>query len=143
MKKIIILSIMLYGLASGLKAQDIAFTYDEGGNLTSRYVITLKSAEDLSGEPATAAEKPLHDPATQTKIYPNPTRGLVIFELPGEGETLPVVTIKVYSLSGRLIHNQQQQNLRIETDLSMHPAGTYLVELVVNNRRQNYTIIKQ
>jgi len=75
---------------------------------------------------------------TKIKVYPNPTRGILRFEL-GESE---FKSIKVYNLTGKLLINKTTLRNN-EIDLSQLNAGIY--QLIINTGKESFTarIIKE
>jgi hypothetical protein len=75
------------------------------------------------------------------KVFPNPTSGFINLELPQNFEG----TIKLYSLSGKLL--QRQSVVTQEADvhslsLESYPAGVYLIQIESDGRRFQKRIIK-
>lgn len=69
----------------------------------------------------------LHEwPPYLLAVYPNPTSGVLHLEF-SEGHDL---RIKLYDLSGKLIHQKKcVQELKAELDLSLLPVGTYQLRI--------------
>ncbi len=73
------------------------------------------------------------DPALDFVISPNPTNGSCILALKGEG----AYDLEIRSLEGVLLRSEKQIGLTNNThelDLSVYPAGVYLVRVVQNSR---------
>ncbi|MDX2247171.1 MAG: T9SS type A sorting domain-containing protein [Bacteroidia bacterium] len=84
---------------------------------------------------ATAIEKV--KPVANLKIYPNPSDGQVIVEMP-EVSGNPEVEIRISDLAGR---EQHRENMPYQSSLSLNlvflPAGTYLVH--IRSEGQSFT----
>jgi len=60
-------------------------------------------------------------------MYPNPTSGTTIVDLPEKG----LADIAVFDVSGRLVLETQAQS-RAELDLNNQPNGNYFVRITLN-----------
>lgn len=123
-------------------AQEISYGYDAAGNRISRYVIETKSTEEKNeiSEP----EDFKLDEKTDIRLFPNPTVGLLSFEIINpEMQDNPDIQIKVYSVNGTLIREEEFLTSSFTIDISDEQNGTYLLDMKVNGKKQHFTIIKQ
>jgi len=120
------------------------FTYDACGNRLTRAVIQLKSAK-IPSDTLTAKQAPnaLFDKIglQQTRIYPNPTKGLLRIEFPELSKQ--DATIRLYSSSGKLIIQKPGASAGNEIDLSSYPMGFYIMTLQVGENKKEWKIIKE
>jgi hypothetical protein len=143
MKRIIFIALMIFG-ANCLFGQTVSinFAYDAAGNRVGRTVIITgdKSAEDAIEE---SIQDITVDENTNIKIFPNPTSGILNFEvLTSETEDIKVIA-KVYSINGSLVCNEEYYGSSFTIDLSHEQNGTYVLDLQVNDKAKYFTIIKQ
>ena len=126
------------------KAQTtFSFGYDASGNRLTR-TITLKSA--LITKDSVELKKaliPQDDLIGQHKIriYPNPTKGLLGVEVQNIGEN--TANLQIYSLGGSLLQQVRLVSEYADIDLSRHPAGIYLLKIIVGNKNAVWKIIKE
>ena len=120
------------------------FTYDASGNRLTRAVVLLKSAT-IPGDTLQAqkAEKILEDQIglQKTRIYPNPTKGLLRVDFPELRDTES--TISVYDPNGRLIIQKPAISSGSEVDLSAHPPGFYIMVIHIGQEKKEWKIIKE
>jgi hypothetical protein len=133
----------------------IRYTYDESGNRTSRNVIVLKSASyitqrDSGGIVQTsgsglAGETYEENIGKQNiKIYPNPTKGVLLVETEGYEKVAPEKTaLYVYSFSGKQLFTKTYLNSSFTVDLSNYPNGIYLLKLILGDTKSEWKIIKE
>jgi hypothetical protein len=72
-------------------------------------------------------------------LYPNPSRGIIHISNRDPGLRGCHVSVRVFTLTGRLVHHSRHEDLR-ETVLHLHvPQGIYLLEITgdkINWRRK-------
>lgn len=134
-------------LASGAAYAQTSYqyTYDNSGNRLTRAVILLKSAT-LPTDSLTAKElkKPIDDQVglQKTRIYPNPTKGLLRIDLPSLTEQEAI--IRLHDQSGRLIIQQPAVEMNNELNLSSYPSGIYIMSIQIGQKdRKEWKIIKE
>lgn len=143
MKRYIILLLFIV-LVFKSYAQEIRYGYDAAGNRISRYVVETKASEDIEEFADAEPQDFKLDENTDIRLYPNPTSGLLSFEVINpEMQDNPEIQIKVYSVSGSLIREEEYQSASFTIDISDEQNGTYLLDMKVNGKQQNFTIIKQ
>jgi hypothetical protein len=78
-------------------------------------------------------------------VAPNPSTGLYRVEL--QGFNTEEISLQVFDLQGRIVQSSTQSPnggfLATEIDLSMQPAGTYLLRLQAGSQSLSRTLIKQ
>lgn len=150
MKTIYLLTCLLVAvLISGtVHAQTtVKYTYDDSGNRKTRTVtvISLKNATIHSDSlEVKQAVIPLDDRIglQKTRIYPNPTKGLLKIDLPELTEQ--EATIRLYDSNGKLIIQQAAIELNNELNLTAYPPGIYIMIIQIGqNDRKDWKIIKQ
>ena len=124
-----------------LQAQNIGFDYDAAGNRTARYVIELKSA---TAREKTNDQKEFTDllNGVAVKIYPNPTGGKLTVKLSGQ-EPGTTVKLQVCDLSGRQLYNNENADSQSIIDISKQKNGLYLLNVIVNDKKRVWKIIKR
>jgi hypothetical protein len=131
-----------------MAAQTVSFGYDPAGNRISR-VIDMGSSNRAPRAGAgdtdeTETPPPFVEqltPDLQVKIYPNPTKGLLQVELAGNADEN--AQIQVFSQAGQQIFTCTAGGTRTPVDLSACPSGVYILRLIINEKTENYTIIKK
>ena len=137
--------LLLCGIASNLFSQDINFTYDNDGNLESRYTFTLRSAR-INGqideaEPETEENFSVELANRQITIYPNPTQGEIcveIISLNPEEENF----MRLFESSGHLIETKKIESERTYLQIS-GAHGVYLLNIHLGTTISKWKIIKQ
>jgi hypothetical protein len=79
---------------------------------------------------------------TEIKIYPNPTTEKVTLEISG-WENLQTGVFKLYSLTGQLLQEQPVHSLTTIISLANLPKGAYILNVQINDRIEDWKIIKQ
>lgn len=75
----------------------------------------------------------------ETKIYPNPTSGIVNITADNEIES-----IVVYSLNGQILKTEKtSREKKISVDISGFSSGTYLLKVKTNNGEKTIKLIKK
>lgn len=143
MKRGIGLLLLLFPFFSLIDGQDIAFDYDYDGNLTSRYVVTLRSVQTTEEEEKTEEEKTVSITLAESRIsiYPNPTKGRItvsINPLDTEIENL----FRLYDASGKLIETRTIVSQQTDIVITGAP-GIYLLNIHLGNKISRWKIIKQ
>ena len=119
-------------------SQSIEYTYDANGNRLTRTVITLKSGL-INGE-----VPPIKDELSDFSLllYPNPTQGEIKLEVKGCDKDALFV-IELFTIDGNFIRNLRFKGPGIhQLDLNSLADGVYLLNLIYNNQKSHYKIIK-
>ncbi|MBE9467897.1 MAG: T9SS type A sorting domain-containing protein [Bacteroidetes bacterium] len=154
-KNYFVILVLIFLQGTNLFAQEYEFTYDNAGNRTSRKIITLKSATTVNSQDSISSggnnnkgklkpKKFLTDKLGKNniKIYPNPTKGQLKLVL-NNNEVYENSSIELYSLAGKILY-QKNKILSINNiDLSDKPQGTYILRLILNNKKLEWKIIKE
>jgi hypothetical protein len=121
----------------------VYFTYDDAGNRKTRELI-VSGIVDLKNTSEEQPQKFKLDGDTDILLYPNPTSGLLNFEVAvPEAGTGMEISAKVYSVTGSLVHDEKFNASAFNIDLTGEQNGTYLLDLTVNGKEKHFTIIKQ
>lgn len=134
------------------------YGYDAAGNMTSRLIVigSAKTAEIIPVDTTEiVAEMNAEDsiPGAENKskfeellgnnrvtIYPNPTKGQLRVALSDISEEDKVM-VNVYSLAGTRIYSGILKDNLI--DLNNEASGVYILEIVINDKAQNWRIVKE
>jgi hypothetical protein len=131
------------------------YEYDDAGNRILRKTLILPSLsppappdslpqpEELL--PPTAYRSPQTYTETlaqvEMKIYPNPTTENVTLEITNM-ENLSTGNFKLYSLPGQLLQEHPVHSSSTAISLAGLPTGTYILKVYINNRTEDWKIIK-
>lgn len=143
MKTLIASVILLLAVSAGVSGQKIAFTYDNDGNMESRYVVPLKSSVQKQEEKEETATDIVSVELAEQKItvYPNPTKGEICVEispLNQEEENF----IRLFDMSGRLLKTVKIASERTYLEIS-GTSGAYLLNIHLGKNVSKWKIIKQ
>jgi len=148
MKLIYLLALLLFTVlfsATSHAQPKYGFSYDSQGNRVTRSLIVLKSgAIPADSLQAKQVEKLLDDQIglQKTRIYPNPTKGLLRIDLPALSEK--EATIRLHDSNGKLIIQQSAMEVNNELDLSAYPSGLYIMSIQIGPKdRKEWKIIKE
>ncbi|MDP2891411.1 MAG: T9SS type A sorting domain-containing protein [Bacteroidota bacterium] len=139
----LLLSLVLFSATAPAQPK-YGFTYDASGNRLTRAVVLLKSATIcVDTLQVKQAEKPLNDQIglQKTRIYPNPTKGLLLIDFPELSNAES--TISVFDPSGKLIVKKSAISNGNEVDLSAHPPGFYIMVIHIGQEKKEWKIIKE
>jgi len=134
---------LLFTISISISGQNIAFSYDNDGNMESRYVVTLKSSAPKHEEKNETSTEIISTELAGLKItvYPNPTRGEIYVEIPSltleEGNF-----IRLFDSSGRLLTTKKIVSERTHLKISGSP-GVYLLNINLGTNISKWKIIKQ
>ncbi|MCL2289664.1 MAG: T9SS type A sorting domain-containing protein [Bacteroidetes bacterium] len=144
------------------------YEYDDAGNRVRRKVIIMKP--DLT-PPSTAPDSttvligaeelvPLMTPDSaptalqeaeyfieklgqvEMKIYPNPTTEKITLQI-SNMENLQTGTFKLFSTTGQFLQELSIYSATTTISLARLPKGTYILRVHINNRTEDWKIIKQ
>jgi hypothetical protein len=144
------------------------YQYDDSGNRMRCWVITLKSAtpappdslqvtrEDRDERDELAFQTSLLSPnlnattdcfvgifaQVEIRIFPNPTTENVTLEIVNM-EKLQSGSFTLFSMNGQLLQEYPVHDATTIVSLAGQPAGTYLLKVNMNNRTENWKIMKQ
>jgi len=127
-----------------IQAQRVVFTYDTAGNRTTRGI--ERQPDFLRNAPS---EDVMSDPFVEQtenrviKIYPNPTRGMLIIEI-SSNENNERFRAAIYNMQGGLMQDIESfTGTALNMDLSAHPPAVYVLQLRIGDEVMEYKIIKQ
>lgn len=102
-----------------------------GGELLNWSLDICFTDDDIS---STQDEK-----ASQVRIFPNPTSGLLVVDLADYSAERAVLI----DLSGRVLKNQVVQSSRLDFDMNRYADGLYFIRLEGENEQAVFKVIKQ
>lgn len=140
LKFIILISIIISPVC--LKGQSALFSHDAGGNRTSREIEfggELKSL--LINESLNLGESKDESDKTGIRLYPNPTDGHLIIELPEDFVSGFIIYIQ--SISGQVMLNEHHNKLKVIVDLKKFSSGIYFLQISNETHTELRKIIKQ
>lgn len=121
----------------------IEYTYDNAGNRICRKVVDLDGLMQMRSKGATADSAYFADnlQSLHISISPNPTYGIinVVTDAPPNGSP---VLVNVFESNGQLSKKLSFADERFSIDLSSHPAGFYIIEIVANGERTTWKVVK-
>ena len=150
MKKLItFLTIALCAVSYNAVSQSsVTFSYDADGNMSSRTVVTLKSADFYANEDEAEAEEELLPEivsaelgAQKITVYPNPTRGRILVEIQPlnyEEENF----LRLFNSQGQLIETVRIVSEQTQLEIA-GSAGVYLLDVHLGTNISKWKIIKQ
>ncbi len=149
MKKIILKTIftacLMFQATCYLAAQvpTIEYIYDQAGNRVSRRVIPLQQNIKKHTVPTDSIEV-VKDflGEMEVKLYPNPTKGLLLVEVTG-GKSDKEMDLILYNGGGQTLVNKQATTGLNNLDLSNYPAGWYILQVKAGTEKKEYKIIKE
>ena len=158
MKKIFFLFFITY-LIPDVWGQQVEYIYDAAGNRTQRKIIIMKSSDspegnmtksavtDTNGQTEVAATPEIQrydDMLGERKIviYPNPTQGLLRIEYQGGGD-LKNARLLLYDMQGKLLRQFNKVEPSQMLDLSPHPAGMYILQIIEGAAKSDWKIVKE
>ena len=128
------------------------YYYDESGNRVLRVVINIGNAppspEDslqvTSYELQVTSDEYFVEKVAQVemKIYPNPTTEIITLEI-SNFEKLQTGVFKLYNLNGQLLKECPVHSVSTEVSLAGLASGTYLLKVFMNDKTEDWKIIKQ
>ena len=78
----------------------------------------------------------------EMKIYPNPATEKITLEI-SNMENLQTGIFKLYNLNGQLLQEHPIHSVTTVVSLAGFAKGTYILKLLINNREEDWKIIKQ
>jgi len=105
----------------------------------------VSPTSQLSPEPETPENYPQYFiekiAQVELKIYPNPTTEKITLEIAG-WEDLQTGIFKLYSLTGQLLQEQQVHSVTTTVSLAGLAKGTYILKVYINDRTEDWKVIK-
>jgi subtilisin-like proprotein convertase family protein len=107
-------------IADGVWILRVDDPYNEDGGAITNFNINICRVQAASVLDVT------DNPLLNTKVYPNPTSGLINIVLPSLTEK---TTIRVYDLQGRMVYTQETNQVENAIGLEGIQDGIYLVQI--------------
>jgi hypothetical protein len=145
------------------------YEYDAAGNRIVRKVITVKPPDlapsapidslqvtgdelQVTGDELQVTSDELHELKSEQfyvekiaqieiKIYPNPTTEKITLDIAG-WETLQTGVFTLYSMTGQLLQENVVYSMSTEVSLAGLARGTYILKVQINDRVEDWKIIK-
>jgi len=125
------------------------YDYDAAGNRILRKTITVNLAPPAPQDSIPSEERQVTSDVffveevaqVEIKIYPNPTTERVTMEI-SAWENLQTGVFTLYSLSGQLLQEQPVYSATTTVSLANLPKGAYILKVQINNRVEDWKIIK-
>ncbi len=141
---ILLIAIMFSsGIAQTIPAYE--YGYDESGNRIRRELILIPDNKKIETDGVSDDSTVVYNYNVfdyEVKIYPNPTQGYLNVEIIDFPAHISAEII-VYDLQGRLIHRSISSETLTGIDFSAHPAGMYVLQLIIDNRKKEWNVLKQ
>ncbi len=145
-KTIIFFTIVLCSVSYNAVSQTVSFSYDADGNMSSRTVVTLRSAEFVSEEESEEQESIPEIVSTalgeqKITVYPNPTQGTILVEIQPlnyEEENF----LRLFNSQGQLLETVKIESERTPVDIT-GKSGVYLLDIYLGGKSSKWKIIKQ
>jgi hypothetical protein len=143
------------------------YFYDDAGNRTLRKVLTMNYAPPTPQDSThvTSDERDHRDHSAQTerwlseaettpdyyvenlaqteiKIYPNPATEKITFEMVGFVETHCNASLQLFTITGQLLQNHPVHSNLTEISLAGLARGAYILKVQINDRVEDWKIIK-
>jgi hypothetical protein len=128
------------------------YEYDAAGNRIARATIKLKSStpepsdstEVYSSKSGSSEIEYFVEKMAQVeiKIYPNPTTEKITLEI-GNMEQLQTGKFTLFSPTGQLLQDQPVHSITTIISLANLPQGAYILKVHINDRTEDWKVIKQ
>ena len=128
------------------------YQYDAAGNRVVRKVLTMQLAPPAPND--STENSTLNSQfsilnyfvetlaQTQIKIFPNPTTEKITMEI-SNLQNLQTGVFKLYNLNGQLLQERPVRSVSTEVSLAGLPAGTYILKVFINDKTEDWKIVKQ
>lgn len=104
------------------------FPVGTANSATSCYTLKVQTGTASKSSTMTTAESEVVNPTFAVKLYPNPANDQLNIWMEGASSK---AEIRLYNIAGKLVMQQQSNNILTQLNISALPAGIYLVN--VNN----------
>ena len=123
----------------------VSFGYDSSGNRISRVINMSVRSQQIEEKSEKKIEQKIHSEELKDfsiKIYPNPTKGDITFEIQNlpEGKT---ANMKLYDISGALVLQKTNIKDKEYLNISNWPEGVYIAKISAGDSTTEWKIIKQ
>lgn len=82
-------------------------------------------------------ESDLENEYDSPRLYPNPTKDYVTISSNNNIEN-----VKIYSITGSLLHEENTKGNNIELDMSVFEQGIYLIQVITENETKTYKLVR-
>lgn len=121
--------------------QSLSYSYDDSGNRIKRsIVLTTRNLNEEQNSKSHFFEERLGE--TQLKIYPNPVKSVLKVEIAGF-DTGQYGECQLFSSSGTLLNRTQITEEYTSIDISGFPQGNYVLQIIINEEKTSWKIIKE
>ena len=134
--------------------RDIFYEYDGNGNRISRFVVSLRTAQN-DGNPSEAPQntdafdeedgiEAMIDNARFT-VFPNPTTSVVRTEWQMDNDDhVPIKEARLIGLNGNVVRALSRPSLPLDMDMQALPNGTYILWIMPEEGEvQRVKVVKQ
>jgi len=143
MKKLFFTMLALLICFSAFGQGNLRFDYDNSGNCIQKYrTVVLPSPAKPNAE-SDEETQPQTDILGNLKVtvFPNPTEGLLKVIIDGASEQNFRFTL--IDINGKVLQNFVSQTIENEINLTAYTAGIYILQMVADNKRSVFQIIKK
>ena len=140
---IILLTFYLLLLPLNISADVIYFSYDDNGNRTSRSIYLSGNKSNITNEDEDKNDLYQYDDTIgyiTFRIYPNPTHGLLIVEIPNLNKE--IINIIVYDVTGSVVTSINKATIINQIDLNSCKNGIYIMNVIYEKQMQSWKIMK-
>ncbi len=139
---IMIVFLFAWTICPAQTAQTVSFAYDLNGNRTGRLIV-IGGSKDGANDSKGLATAHVEDFETlSVTLYPNPTDGQFCLTVNKERNDATLQAI-LKTPKGDIVYNKTFCNQTEYFDLTSHPSGIYLLELIVGNKNRVWKVIKK
>lgn len=132
---------LIIGIGNSLSTDILVYTYDNAGNrLIREKSVSSNAVKSRNVKDSLQLNSNIMMFDTKIIVSPNPTIGKFSVEIISNIDLNPIISI--YSLSGNLIYNTENQ-MRADFDLSGYISGIYIVSVDFNGEKRIFKIIKK
>lgn len=140
---IMIVFLFAWTICPAQTAQTVSFAYDLNGNRTERLIV-IGGSKDGANDSKGLATAHVEDFETlSVTLYPNPTDGQLCVTINKDAEDDAKLLAILKSPKGDVIYYKVFNYQTEYFDLTCHPSGIYLLELIVGNKNRVWKVIKK
>ena len=154
MRLFFLLSILGSSLFLSAQTREITYEYDANGNRITRFMVSLRMAQNGSGPSQNIQNTDAFDEDkgvlaildnTRFTVYPNPTTSVIRAEWQMEdGDYVPIKDVRLLGLNGKIVHEFSQPMLPLDIDMQSLPNGTYILWIMPEEGEvQRVKVVKQ
>ncbi len=140
-QKIILCLVSIFAFTLFAKSQNsISFTYDDSGNRVKREFFTAMPVAPSDPIQEITDVTNLLD-FSDVKIFPNPTKGKLRIDIPMVQSKMSG-SITLFNTNGKKIFHQNHISNKCFVDLESYNSGMYLLNIVYEDQKLEWKIIK-